>query len=181
MKTCLIDCRFWLCWTSETGTSWETWGFQHTWSLTESFYHKWQAAVRLASETLNWFAMQRGINQDSNHSPFMFNIYASYVMINVKNKTFDPFVLAGDLISELTFRLYRSLLKQCPGIRAVNQSINQGHLRNEGWLQHNGSPALSIYCPSCKLRQTTVDSSFDAVFLLLLLSSSRLPCFNFPF
>ena len=52
-----------------------------TWLL-RKMYAGQEATVRIRHETIEWFTVKKGVCQDCMFSPFLFNLYAEYIMQN---------------------------------------------------------------------------------------------------
>ena len=50
--------------------------------LLRNLYAGQEATVRTRHETVNWFKIGKGVLQDCMLSPFLFNLYAEYIMKN---------------------------------------------------------------------------------------------------
>ena len=50
--------------------------------LFRNLYAGQEATVRTGCETIDWFQIGKGIHQDHILSPFLFNLYAEYIMRN---------------------------------------------------------------------------------------------------
>ena len=54
-----------------------------TWLL-RKMYAGQEATVRIRHETIEWFTVKKGVCQDCMFSPFLFNLYAEYIMRNAR-------------------------------------------------------------------------------------------------
>ena len=56
----------------------------HLNSLLRNLYTAQEAAVRTGHETTDWFQIGKGVHQGCVLSPCLFNLYAEYIMQNVR-------------------------------------------------------------------------------------------------
>lgn len=102
----------------------------HVIHLIETLYHEQQAAVRIESQTSEWFEVQKGVRQGCILSPYLFNIYAENIMRKVKDDieyvNFDPLTINGNLIPELRYADDTVLLSNsAEGIKHLITSVKK--------------------------------------------------------
>ena len=56
----------------------------HLTCLLRILYAGQEATVRIGHGTIDWFQMRKGVHQDCILSPFLFNLYAVYIIRNAR-------------------------------------------------------------------------------------------------
>ena len=72
-----------VCGSQQTGKFLKRWEYQTTLTcLLRNLYSGQEATVRTEHETTDWFQIRKGIHQGCIFSPYLFNLYAEYIMRN---------------------------------------------------------------------------------------------------
>ena len=81
---CFIDYVKAFVWiTINCGKFWKRWEYQTTWpALLRNLYADQEATVRTEHGTIDWFQIGKGVCQGCILSPYLFNLYAEYIMRN---------------------------------------------------------------------------------------------------
>ena len=69
--------------TTNCGKFLKRWEWQTTWCLLRNLYAGQEATVRTGHGTTDWFQIGKGVHQGCILSPFLFNLYAEYIIRNV--------------------------------------------------------------------------------------------------
>ena len=74
---------FWLCGSPQTVENSERWEYQTTWPASwEIFMQVRKQQFRTGHGTIDWFQIGKGVCQGCILSPWLFNLYARYIMRN---------------------------------------------------------------------------------------------------
>ena len=68
--------------TMNCGRFWERWEYRHLTCLLRNLYAGQEATVRTGHGTTDWFQIEKGERQGWILSPYLFNLYAEYMMRN---------------------------------------------------------------------------------------------------
>ena len=68
--------------TINCGKFWERWKYQTIFCLLRNLYADQEATVRFGPGTKDWFQIGKGVCQGCMLSPWVFNLYAEYIMRN---------------------------------------------------------------------------------------------------
>ena len=76
----------------------------HVTCLLRNLYPGQEAAVRTGHGTKEWFQIGKGVHQDCILSPYLFNLYAEYIMQNVRlDEAQTGIKIAGRNTKNLTY------------------------------------------------------------------------------
>ena len=76
----------------------------HLTCLLRNVYAGQEATVRTRHETMDWFQIGKGVHQGCIFSPCLFNLYAEYIMQNVRlDETQVGIKIAGRNINKLRY------------------------------------------------------------------------------
>ena len=112
---------------------------RHLIRLIESLYQNQEAAVRVEGETSEWFSVGKGVRQGCILSPYLFNVYADYIMRNFREDasrfdneddpeydTYDSINIGGRSLPELRYADDTVLLSSTPeGLEKMIRSVKQ--------------------------------------------------------
>ena len=71
--------------TINCGTFLKRWGIpDHLTCLLRNLYASQEAIIRTGHGTMNWLQIKKGVHQGCILSPFLFNLYAEYIMQNAR-------------------------------------------------------------------------------------------------
>ena len=72
--------------------------------LLRNLYAGQEAAVRTGHETTDWFQIEKGVHQGCILSPYLFNLYAEYIMRNAGMKEAQTGIkIAGRNLNNLRY------------------------------------------------------------------------------
>ena len=66
--------------TTNCGKSFKRWEYQTAYLPSRNLYAGQEATVRIIHGTTDWFQVRKGVHQGYILSPFLFNLYAEYIM-----------------------------------------------------------------------------------------------------
>ena len=91
--------------TINCGKFWERWKYQTTWpAFWEICTQGQEATVRTGHGTTDWFQIGKGVRQSCILSPCLFNLYAKYIMWNVRLDEAQAWIkIAGGNINNLRY------------------------------------------------------------------------------
>ena len=70
--------------TTNCGKSFKRWEYQTAYLPPRNLYAGQEATVRIIHGTTDWFQVRKGVHQGYILSPFLFNLYAEYIMQNAR-------------------------------------------------------------------------------------------------
>ena len=74
----------WPCGSQQTGKFWKRGIPDHLTCLLRNLYGGQEATVRTGRGTTHWFQIGKGVHQGCILSPYLFNLYAEYIMRNAR-------------------------------------------------------------------------------------------------
>ena len=75
--------------------------YEHVTDLIRSLYHNQEATVRTESGDIEWFTIGQGVRQGCILSPYLFNIYAEYIMRRAYDGVTGQMSVGGRKINNL--------------------------------------------------------------------------------
>ena len=106
----------------------------HLSCLLRNLYAGQGATVRIGRGTMNWFQIGKGVHQGCILSPYLFNLYAEYIMRNARlDEAQGGIKIASTLINNLRYAHDTTLMAK--GKEEVKRLFLKLQKKSEKWLK----------------------------------------------